>query len=84
MILDNNSVLEDSVRNIILDLCEVMYLNGYKVVSVGALMRLLGVDISHASKHDMEVFELDDEFQKLLDSRKFSKLTQPGSTATLH
>lgn len=84
MALDDNNILTDNVRNIILDLCEVMYRNGYKVVSVGALMRMLGVDVSHASKHDNEVFELGDEFQELLEHRKFSDFTATQLNVTLH
>lgn len=62
--------LEFIVNDTIIDICEVMMTRGYESVSVGAIMRLLGVAPDRAQEHDSELFNLDDGFKLLLRERK--------------
>lgn len=67
--------LEQAVRDLLLDICEVMSRRGYEMVSVGAMMRLVGIGDDRAAKHDDEYFSLDDEFRQMLSQR--NKKTAP-------
>ena len=72
---------EDSLRGIILDICEVLYRNGYRVAPVGAIMRLIGVPEERACLHDQDYFELDQEFAAELAERKdLADLVAPPGT----
>ena len=62
--------LEAEVRDLLMDICEVMARRGYEVVSVGAMMRLVGVGEERACEHDAEYFALDEEFWHLLSQRE--------------
>lgn len=73
--LDNDQ-LEDAVRDLLIDICEVMAARGYEMVSVGALMRLIGVSEERACTHDSEYFALDTDFQGILAQREFERKTQ--------
>ena len=71
----NNRMLDDDkleaeVRDLLMDICEVMARRGYDVVSVGAMMRLVGVGEERAREHDAEYFALDEEFWHLLSQRE--------------
>ena len=71
----NNRMLDDDkleaeVRDLLMDICEVMARRGYEVVSVGAMMRLVGVGDERAAAHDGEFFALDEEFWHLLSQRE--------------
>jgi hypothetical protein len=81
MIIDDDK-LETAVRDIIIDICEVMYKRGYDAVPIGAMMRLVGVDSERAVKHDNEYLALDTEFQAMLESRNLPDSAPKG--ATLH
>lgn len=76
---------EQQIRKLIIDICEVMYRHGFSTVSVGAIMRLVGVDEPQAQRHDDELFDLDsEEFMRMLQQRKVQS-TVPGSIdVTLH
>lgn len=63
-------LLEEHVYDLILDLCTVLYNNGYRAVPLGAMMRIIGVADEYAAEHDHEVFELDEEFKKILEDKK--------------
>lgn len=76
----NDKDLEESVHNLIVDICEVLYKQGYSEVPIGAVMRLVGVDPEKAAKHDQEYFMLDEEFKAALEMRKFPGQTPPGIT----
>jgi hypothetical protein len=65
--------LEKALRDLLIDLCSVMYSRGYDVVPVGAMMRLVGVDEDRAKEHDDEWFHLDEDFEVLVQSRKKNK-----------
>ena len=62
--------LEINIRELIIEICEVMQRRGFDVVSVGAIMRLVGVDEEQAQSHDDELFDLGEEFQKMIERRR--------------
>ena len=41
-----------------MDLCSVLYEHGYQEISVGALMRVVGVSEEQSQKHDQEIIDL--------------------------
>ena len=84
MIMNIDDELESAIRDIIMDICEVMYKRGYDTVPIGAMMRLVGVDESRAQKHDNEYIALDDEFQNMLKIRKSPPLSKAPDGVTLH
>ena len=65
--------LETEVRDLLMDICEVMARRGYEVVSVGAMMRLVGVGEERSREHDAEYFALDDDFQGMLVQRELDR-----------
>jgi len=80
--LDDNQ-LEYAVRELIIDLCEVLHRNGYETVPVGAMMRLVGVSNEQAAKHDTEYFALDQDFSTIIKSRKVMS-SDESSGVVLH
>lgn len=68
--MSNENTLEDTLQDLIVDICEVMYARGYQSVPVGAIMRLIGVCPEKAAQHDQEIFQLDDDFAQLIDKKK--------------
>ena len=64
------------IKELIIDICEIMYRRGYDKVPVGAMMRLVGVTGPQAEKHDTEYFALGNEFAELLIERQ-QKQTRP-------
>ena len=76
--------LESHIRELVIDLCEVMYRNGYDMVPIGAMMRLVGVGDDRAQLHDSHYFALDDEFLAILESRKTLPPEPPPPGATIH
>jgi hypothetical protein len=76
--------LESAVRELIIDLCEVMYRRGYESVPVGAMMRLVGVGNERAANHDHEFFALDREFEEVIKTRKRSVPEKTPQGVTLH
>lgn len=78
--------LEQHIYEIIVDLCAVLYYKGYRTVPMGAMMRLIGVDDEEAALHDGEMFQLDDEFERILEQKEDTTdpdLARPPD-ATLH
>jgi hypothetical protein len=77
--------LETTIRELIIDICEVMHRRGFPAVSVGAIMRLVGVDEIQARRHDDELFDLDsEEFERLLEKRKMPRQPALPTDVTLH
>ena len=70
--------LEKSVRDLIVDLCGVLYHHGYQEVSVGALMRLIGVDPERAQAHDSNFINLHEHFSTHTPIPKNQKIP-PGT-----
>lgn len=73
--------LEQALRDVIIDLCEVLYGHGYRQAPVGAIMRLIGVPEERAQQHDTEVFSLDEDFLEQLAKRKImnDRRVPPGT-----
>lgn len=76
--------LETTIRDLLIDLCEVMHRRGYDTVPVGAMMRLVGVGEDRARLHDQEYLALDQDFQIMLEHRKHTALKQAPPGVTLH
>lgn len=57
---------EAGVKDAVVAICSVLYVRGIREVSVGGLMRLLGIDEELADEHDDEFIILDEEFEKVL------------------
>ena len=67
----DEELLENSIRDLIMEICTVMYLHGYRAVPMGAMMRLMGVEHSRAQEHDRDFFALDDDFVELAQKMKY-------------
>jgi hypothetical protein len=76
--------LETEVRELILDVCQVLYKYGYEAVSVGAMMRLVGVSHDKAMEHDDMLLVLDDSFQDMIKMREQMAVKQAPLGSTLH
>ena len=72
--------LANQIQDIIIDICALMKSRGYSMVSVGAVMRLVGVDPEQASRHDDELFDLGDEFQNMLERKRMPESAPPDAT----
>lgn len=81
--MSEDDQLEESIRDLIVDVCEVLYRRGYTAVPVGAVMRLVGVELEKSRSHDNEFFQLDEDFQELIEQRN-TLLTPPPDGVTLH
>lgn len=83
--MQDDDLLHERIRNIMLDVMAVLYDNGIKNVHMGAMMRLLGVDDSKASQHDSEMIELDEKFGSMLAelNKKVEPIEIPKGT-TFH
>jgi hypothetical protein len=85
--LDTSS-LEEKVQDLIVDICKSLYHYGFREVPVGAIMRLIGVESTTAIQHDDEYFQLDAEFEALLEAnekeaeyqRSVRAVPPPGTT----
>lgn len=82
--MQDDDQLEQSIRDLIIDVCAVLYRQGYSQVPIGAVMRLVGVANEKAAKHDNECFALDEEFSAILESKKHTLLKQAPDGVTLH
>ena len=83
-----NDDLEQHIKKLLESICKVMQQNGYQEVSIGAMMRLVGVDAKYAKKHDNVYMQLEpkEEFGialESIDSRDHSMFYNSDST-TLH
>jgi len=70
--------LEHAVRDLIVDLCEVMYRHGYHEISVGSLMRVIGVAGDRAAAHDSHMIDLHEHFANKKNTDKDSS-RPPGT-----
>jgi len=78
----DDKILEQSVRDIIIEICEVMHRHGFEAVSVGAIMRLMGLPEDRVIEHEDEWFELGPEFDRVMQARR--ELAQVPPDTTLH
>ena len=86
--MQDRNLLEEELQELIVDLCEILYQRGYRAVPIGAIMRLIGVNDEKAVEHDRELFQLDSEFEHLVQTkhtrRKSLAATVPPLGTTLH
>lgn len=54
---------ESVVRDLMQDICLTLQRYGVRYVTVGALMRLVGVPEHRARKHDEEIMDIESEIQ---------------------
>jgi hypothetical protein len=83
--MQEDDLIHERIKNIMLDVMAVLYDNGIKNVHMGAMMRLLGVGDNKAAEHDSEILEMDEKFGKLLS--QLNKNVEPvevPSGATIH
>ena len=81
--MQEDDLIHERIKNIMLDVMAVLYDNGIKTVHMGAMMRLLGVADTKAAEHDSEIIELDEKFGALLSqlNKKVESVEVPkGST----
>ena len=78
----DESALEANLHALIVDLCRVMHTHGYESISVGAVMRLIGVGEERASQHDDEWIDLATYFDKNppVPERAIPKINSEGRT----
>jgi hypothetical protein len=78
--------LEKAIKDFVVDVCEVLYRRGIDRVSIGAVMRLLGMSAEVAEKYDDSYFNLDQEFQNILEEKNFAttSATSAPDDAVLH
>jgi hypothetical protein len=84
----DTSQLEEKVQDLIVDICKALYFHGFREIPVGAIMRLIGVENETAIRHDEEYFQLDAEFEALLQEEEIvgyektleEVLPPPGTT----
>jgi hypothetical protein len=77
----DDSVLEQNLHNLIVDLCRVMYDHGYESMCVGAMMRMIGVGEERARKHDDEFIDLGNYFgQQISANKPVPRINQEGNT----
>ena len=82
--IDCDIAFENDIRDLIIDICEVMHRRGYTTVSIGAMMRLLGTAPERAAAHDHEYFALDEGFAQVLESKKALQSLQVPPGTVLH
>jgi len=71
--MSDDKQLEDAMRDLILEVCEVLYARGISEVPVGAMMRLIGVNDERARAHDLDYFALDEEFVRQIEKKNGTK-----------
>jgi hypothetical protein len=72
--------LEDNLRDLIIEICAVMQSRGFGAVSVGAIMRLIGVNPASATKHDNDIIDLGEDFDRVIQRRITAQQVPPGTT----
>lgn len=83
--MQEDDLIHQRIKNIMLDVMAVLYDNGIKNVHMGAMMRLLGVDDSKASEHDSEIIELDEKFGSMLSQLNKKEVPEEiPKGATIH
>jgi len=60
----DEKLLGEKVQALLLDICAVLHSYGYREVSVGVLMRMVGVPDERARDHDSEIFEITAEVNR--------------------
>lgn len=80
----DDNTLEQKIEEVMLELMAVLWSNGFKEASVGALMRLMGVDEEDAAEHYNDVVLLDEHFAdvaaEMANKHKKNFTVPPGTT----
>ena len=79
-----DEIFEFKVRSLIVNLCEVLFANGYTEVSIGSLMRLIGCEESVSKKLEDRYIVLDDDFLKYAAQHKMLDPFVSQTNTTLH
>lgn len=79
--MTDEQLFEQSIRDLILELCDVLHRHGYHEVSVGALMRVMGIPHEQAQQHDTETFEI---ARNIHEFRQKSVVETPPPGTTFH
>jgi hypothetical protein len=83
--MPDRHLLEQELRTFMVELCAVLYRHGYQTVSLGALMRLVGIHSSVAVEHDSTTIELGSEFKEMLrDVQTWQSSDWTTAEKTLH
>ena len=81
---DEDLALEEHVKEVMLEIMAVLWANGYKEVSIGALMRILGLDEEDAAPHNDDYVLLDEHFAEVAAQMSTKQKTEicvpPGTT----
>lgn len=81
----NDAELESAVRDILIEICAIMFRYGYQDVPVPPMLMLLGVPEEKAQNHQGEFFTYDADFQDMWEKRQKAKQTKVELTSkTLH
>lgn len=59
--------VEDHVRRVMMEICAVMWNGGYSTVPVAPILQLLGISAEEANIYKNDYFELDEEFEQMLN-----------------
>ena len=83
--MQDDDLIHNRIKNIMLDVMAVLYDNGIKTVHMGAMMRLLGVNDNKAAEHDSEIIEMDEKFGTMLaELNKRAEPVEIPKGATIH
>lgn len=71
---------EESVKDLVVNICLVLADFGITEVHVGGLMRLVGIDEELASEHDDELMVITDIQQLRAPKEEIQEVMPPGTT----
>lgn len=81
MLMLDEQLLGQRVQALLIDICSVLHRYGYREISVGVLMRMVGVPDERARSHDQEFFEITEAIHQ--PHAQFAPISVPPG-ATLH
>lgn len=71
---------EESVKELVVNICLVLSDFGITEVHVGGLMRLVGIDEELAAEHDDELMIITDIHEKVQTQKELQEARPPGTT----
>jgi hypothetical protein len=80
--MQSSQELELKIKELMLDLIEVLHNNGIQEVHMGGMMRLLGVEEDVAKEYDQHRIKLSKSFVDTV--REFEKHQPPPTGTVLH
>jgi len=75
---------DEYVADMVISLCATMFDNGIRLVHVGGLMRMLGIENEVACEHDEDAIELPDDFYEQLAQMEAEDELRAGNNITIH